>query len=79
MLSKGRPKKLSTPKQKKIIELFHNLFSSGFHLAEIVDFLRRSALLEEAYVAEMRAGLSADWDVPTALSPSCPYLSCMGI
>ena len=59
MLSKGRPKKLSTPKQKKIIELFHNLFSSGFHLAEIVDFLRRSALLEEVYVAEMQAGLSA--------------------
>ena len=59
MLSKGRPKKLSTPKQKKIIELFHNLFSSGFHLAEIVDFLRRSALLEEVYVTEMRAGLSA--------------------
>lgn len=59
MLSKGRQKKLSTPKQKKIIELFHNLFSSGFHLAEIVDFLRRSALLEEVYVAEMRAGLSA--------------------
>ena len=59
MLSKGRPKKLSTPKQKKIIELFHNLFSSGFHLAEIVDFLRRSALLEEVYVAEMRSGLSA--------------------
>ena len=59
MQSKGRPKKLSTPKQKKIIELFHNLFSSGFLLAEIVDFLRRSALLEEVYVTEMRAGLSA--------------------
>ena len=59
MQSKGRPKKLSTPKQKKIIELFYNLFSSGFHLAEIVDFLRRSALLEEVYVTEMRAGLSA--------------------
>ena len=51
--------KLSTPKQKKIIELFRNLFTSGFHLAEIVDFLRRSALLEEAYVAEMRSGLAA--------------------
>ncbi len=58
VLSKGRPKKLSTPKQKKIIELFHNLFSSGFHLAEIVDFLRRSALRRK-YVTEMRAGLSA--------------------
>ena len=50
---------MSTLKQKKIIELFHNLFSSGFHLAEIVDFLGRSALLEAAYVAEMRSGLSA--------------------
>ena len=58
-LIKGRRKKLSTPKQKKIIELFRNLFTSGFHLAEIVDFLRRSALLEEAYVAEMRSGLAA--------------------
>lgn len=58
-LIKGRRKKLSTPKQKKIIELFRNLFTSGFHLAEIVDFLRRSALLEEAYVMEMRSGLAA--------------------
>ncbi|MBP2620502.1 competence protein CglB [Streptococcus panodentis] len=59
MLSRGRPKRLSTPKQKKVIELFYNLFSSGFHLAEIIDFLRRSALLEEAYVRQMQAGLAA--------------------
>ena len=33
-----KPKKLSTTKQKQIIELFLNLYSSGFHLSEIVDF-----------------------------------------
>lgn len=59
MLLRGKPKKLSTPKQKKVIELFHNLFASGFHLAEMVDFLRRSALLEAAYVGQLQEGLEA--------------------
>ena len=40
-------KKLATAKQKKIITLFNNLFSSGFHLVEIISFLGRSALLEK--------------------------------
>lgn len=40
-------KKLATAKQKKIITLFNNLFSSGFHLVEITSFLGRSALLEK--------------------------------
>ena len=35
------------------------MFSSGFHLAEIVDFLGRSALLESAYVQQMRQGLAS--------------------
>ena len=38
-MSKQRQKKLGTSKQKQVIELFNNLFSSGFHLAETVDFL----------------------------------------
>ena len=51
-------KKLATAKQKKIITLFNNLFSSGFHLVEIISFLGRSALLEKDYVAQMHQGLS---------------------
>ena len=51
-------KKLATAKQKKIITLFNNLFSSGFHLVEIISFLGRSALLEKDYVARMHQGLS---------------------
>ncbi len=51
-------KKLATAKQKKIITLFNNLFSSGFHLVEITSFLGRSALLEKDYVAQMHQGLS---------------------
>ena len=51
-------KKLATAKQKKIITLFNNLFSSGFHLVEIISFLGRSALLEKDYVTQMHQGLS---------------------
>ena len=58
ILNKQKQKKLSTVKQKKVVELLNNLFSSGFHLAEIIDFLKRSALLEEVYVDRMKEGLS---------------------
>lgn len=58
ILNKQKRKKLSTVKQKKVVELLNNLFSSGFHLAEIIDFLKRSALLEEVYVDRMKEGLS---------------------
>ena len=58
ILSKQKQKKLGTSKQKQVIELFNNLFSSGFHLAETVDFLGRSALLEQNYVQQMRHGLA---------------------
>ena len=50
--------RLATSKQKKIITLFNNLFSSGFHLVEIISFLDRSLLLEKEYVSQMRLGLS---------------------
>ncbi|MDG3132600.1 type II secretion system F family protein [Streptococcus suis] len=54
---KRKPKKLSLDRQRKVIELFNNLFASGFHLAEIVDFLRRSQLLEDAYTKMLSDGL----------------------
>ncbi|KXT74466.1 Late competence protein ComGB, access of DNA to ComEA [Streptococcus sp. DD10] len=38
--------------------MFNNLFSSGFHLAEIVDFLGKSRLLDQSYVDKMHGGLS---------------------
>ena len=53
-----KPKKLSTAKQKQIIELFLNLYSSGFHLSEIVDFLGRSHLVESRLVSQMREDLA---------------------
>ena len=59
MLNRQKVKRLSTSKQQKIIELFKNLFSSGFHLAETIHFFERSALIEASYVARMRAGLTA--------------------
>ena len=55
---KLKRRKLATSKQKKIITLFNNLFSSGFHLVEIISFLDRSHLLEKEYVSQMRLGLS---------------------
>lgn len=56
---KGKPKQLSLLKQKKVIALFNNLFSSGFNLTEIVSFLRRSQLLENSYTQTMEEGLVA--------------------
>jgi len=53
-----KQKKLATAKQKNIITLFNNLFSSGFHLVETISFLDRSALLDKQCVTQMRTGLS---------------------
>lgn len=44
-------------KQQKVIQLFNNLFNSGFTLTEIVSFLRRSQLLQESYVDSMQESL----------------------
>lgn len=52
-------KKLSLPRQRKMIELFYNLFSSGFHLVEIIDFLKRSHLVAENDTKTMSEGLLA--------------------
>ena len=42
-----------------MIELFNNLFASGFHLGEIVDFLKRSQLLADQYTQVLSDGLLA--------------------
>ncbi|MGT2673886.1 competence type IV pilus assembly protein ComGB [Streptococcus rupicaprae] len=55
--SNGKPKKLGLLRQKKIIALFNNLFTSGFNLTEIVSFLRRSQLLADPYTQAMQDGL----------------------
>ncbi len=45
--------------QRKMIQLFNNLFASGFHLGEIIDFLRRSQLLADAYTEVVKERLIA--------------------
>lgn len=50
---------MSLDHQRKVIELFNNLFASGFHLGEIVDFLRRSQLLADRYTQVLSDGLLA--------------------
>lgn len=52
-----RTKKLSLAKQIKLIQLMNNLFKSGFHLSEIIDFLERSGLTEAYFISKMREGL----------------------
>ncbi len=47
----GTEKKLSTAKQKQIIELFFESLFEWFHLSEIVDFLDRSHLVESRLVS----------------------------
>jgi competence protein ComGB len=56
-LKKLTAKKLSLSKQIKLIQLMNNLYSSGFHLSEIVDFLDRSNLTDKKFVEKMRQGL----------------------
>lgn len=46
-------KKLGLKKQRQLIQLFNNLFASGFTLSEMVDFLSRSQLLEDKYTRLM--------------------------
>lgn len=46
-------KKLGLKKQRQLIQLFNNLFASGFTLIEMVDFLSRSQLLEDKYTRLM--------------------------
>lgn len=41
----------------KIVQLFHNLFATGFHLGEALDFLDHSGLLDKVLVDRMRQGM----------------------
>ncbi|MDO5079613.1 MAG: competence type IV pilus assembly protein ComGB [Streptococcus minor] len=59
IFGRQKPKKLSILGQRKVIQLFNNLFASGFHLSEIVDFLKRSHLLADSYITVLRQGLMA--------------------
>jgi competence protein ComGB len=56
--SQAETEKLAIKQQVKLMQLMTNLFSSGFHLAEIVDFLACSKLVESKFVTTMREGLS---------------------
>lgn len=55
--NKGKLKKLSLTKQRKIIQLLANLMTAGFNLTEMVDFLSRSQLLPTAQTTQMRKSL----------------------
>ncbi|QLL50490.1 type II secretion system F family protein [Streptococcus suis] len=59
VLGRQKQKKLPLVRQRKVIELFNNLFASGFHLGEIVDFLKRSQLLADLYTQVLSDGLLA--------------------
>lgn len=50
-------KKLPLKRQRKVIQLFNNLYLSGFNLTEMVDFLDKSQLLPAIYVVKMRESL----------------------
>lgn len=50
-------KKLRLSQQRKIIQLFSNLLSSGFTLSEMVTFLKKSQLLNDYYTNEMYRSL----------------------
>ncbi len=50
---------MSLERQRKVIELFNNLFASGFHLGESVDFLKCSQLLADSYTQVLSDGLLA--------------------
>lgn len=68
MLVRRGPRKLKLEQQIKLIQLMNNLFTSGFHLGEIVDFLARSKLTDARFVNEMEFGLAAGKNLADILS-----------
>lgn len=46
----------------------NSLFSSGFHLTEIIDFLERSNLIEKEFTAQMKSGLLSGQNLSKILS-----------
>ncbi|MDY3824101.1 competence type IV pilus assembly protein ComGB [Streptococcus sp.] len=59
LFQKKSQKALKIEQQKKIIQLFSNLYSSGFHLSEVVTFLEHSRLLAPVYIKRMQSSLVA--------------------
>ncbi|URZ87458.1 competence type IV pilus assembly protein ComGB [Floricoccus penangensis] len=58
LMMRKNPKKLSLKKQVKLIQLMNNLFSSGFSLTEIVNFLSKSGLVEQGFTQVMHKDLT---------------------
>ncbi|MFS1663928.1 competence type IV pilus assembly protein ComGB [Streptococcus sp. zg-JUN1979] len=54
-----KSKKLTTKEQSKLIQLFSNLFASGFTLSEMVTFLKRSQLVKDSHTQKMTEALLA--------------------
>nr|WP_099092249.1 competence type IV pilus assembly protein ComGB [Streptococcus pantholopis] len=54
---KRNTKKLKLKEQRKIVQLFNNLFDSGFSLTEMVVFLKRSQLLADKHTDKMHSVL----------------------
>lgn len=50
-------KPLKIKQEAKIIQLFSNLLTSGFHLGESIDFLDKSHLVSSHYTKKMQEGL----------------------
>lgn len=65
---KQSEKKLPLKRQRKVIQLFHNLLISGFNLTEMIDFLSRSQLLGESYIQQMRQGLLAGGNLASIMA-----------
>lgn len=55
-------------KRRKVIQLFNNLFASGFTLTEMIPFLKRSQLLEDNYTDQMTETLLAGKGLPEMLT-----------
>ncbi|MGT2676787.1 competence type IV pilus assembly protein ComGB [Streptococcus pseudoporcinus] len=55
--NKHSQKKLATKKQAKLIQLLHNLSQSGFNLAEMLAFLEKTQLLDQAYIDLLKTDL----------------------
>ncbi|HGD3427798.1 TPA: competence type IV pilus assembly protein ComGB [Streptococcus agalactiae] len=65
--NRHKSKKLSLKKQRKVVQLFNNLFASGFSLTDMVTFLKRSKLLSDYYTDRMNKALLEGKDLSKML------------
>lgn len=65
--NRHKSKKLSLKKQRKVVQLFNNLFASGFSLTDMVTFLKRSKLLSDCYTDRMNKALLEGKDLSKML------------